>query len=67
MLRSPTAYYGEGMPTAGEAYSAHTARTLNTMCHNQEECNGTDPLLLICDIPQCFFKINQIVELLASS
>ena len=37
MLRSPTAYYGEGMPTAGEAYRAHTARTLNRMCHNQEE------------------------------
>ena len=30
-------------------------------------CNGTDPLLLICDILQCFFKITQIVELLASS
>ena len=37
MLRSPTAYYGEGMPTAGEAYTAHTARTLSRMCHNQEE------------------------------
>ena len=37
LLRSPTAYYGEGMPTAGEAYRAHTARTLNRMCHNQEE------------------------------
>ena len=35
--RSPTAYYGEGMPTAGEAYRAHTARTLSRMCHNQEE------------------------------
>ena len=30
-------------------------------------CNGTDPLLLICDILQCFFKITQIVELFASS
>ena len=29
--------------------------------------NGTDPLLLICGILQCFFKITQIVELLASS
>ena len=35
--RSPTAYYGERMPTAGEAYRAHTARTLSRMCHNQEE------------------------------
>ena len=35
--RSPTAYYGEGMPTAGEAYRAHEARTLSRMCHNQEE------------------------------
>ena len=32
----PTAYYGEGMPTAGETYRAHTARTLNRMCRNQE-------------------------------
>ena len=30
-------------------------------------CNGTDPLLLICDILQCFFKITQIFEILASS
>ena len=37
VLRVPTAYYGEGMPTAGEAYRAHTARTLSRMCHNQEE------------------------------
>ena len=37
VLRSRTAYYGEGMPTAGEAYGAHTARTLSRMCHNQEE------------------------------
>ena len=37
VLRSPTAYYGGGMPTAGEAYGAHTARTLSRMCHNQEE------------------------------
>ena len=37
LLRSPTAYYGEGMPTAGEAYKAHTERALNRMCHNQEE------------------------------
>ena len=37
VLRSRTAYYGEGMPTAGEAYRAHTARTLSRMCHNQEE------------------------------
>ena len=37
VLRSLTAYYGEGMPTAGEAYRAHTARTLSRMCHNQEE------------------------------
>ena len=37
MLRSPTAYNGEGMPTAGEAYRAHSARTLSRMCHNQEE------------------------------
>ena len=37
VLWSPTAYYGEGMPTAGEAYRAHTARTLSRMCHNQEE------------------------------
>ena len=36
-MRSLTAYYGEGMPTAGEAYRAHTARTLGRMCHNQEE------------------------------
>ena len=36
VLRSPTAYYGEGMPTAGDAYRAHTARTLSRMCHNQE-------------------------------
>ena len=37
VLRSPTAYYGEVMPTAGEAYRAHTARTLNRMCYNQDE------------------------------
>ena len=37
MLRSPTAWYGEGMPTAGEAYRAHTARMLKRMCHDQEE------------------------------
>ena len=37
VLRSPKAYYGEGMPTAGEAYRAHTARTVSRMCHNQEE------------------------------
>ena len=37
VMRSPTAYYGEGMTTAGEAYRAHTARTLSRMCHNQEE------------------------------
>ena len=35
VMQSPTAYYGEGMPTAGEAYRAHTARTLSRMCHNQ--------------------------------
>ena len=34
VLRSPTAYYGEGMPTAGEVYRAHTARTVSMMCHN---------------------------------
>ena len=37
VLRLPMAYYGEGMPTAGEAYRAHTARTLSRMCHNHEE------------------------------
>ena len=37
VLRSPTAYYGEGMPTAEEAYRAHTARMLNRMCHNHEK------------------------------
>ena len=37
VMRSPTAYYGEGMPTAAEAYRAYTARTLSKMCHNQEE------------------------------
>ena len=37
VLRSPTAYFGEGMPTAGEAYRAHTARTLSRVCHNKEE------------------------------
>ena len=37
VLRSLTAYYGEGMPTAGEAYRAHTATQLSRMCHNQEE------------------------------
>ena len=37
VLRLLTAYYGEGMPTAGEAYRAHTARALNRMRHNQEE------------------------------
>ena len=37
MLQSPTAYFGEGMPTAGEVYRAQTARTLSRMCHNQEE------------------------------
>ena len=37
LLRSPTAYDGEGMPTAEEAYRAHTARTLSRMCQNQEE------------------------------
>ena len=36
VLISPRAYYGKVMPTAGEAYRAHTARTLNRMCHNQE-------------------------------
>ena len=30
-------YYGEGMPTAGEVYRSHTARTLSRMCHNQKE------------------------------
>ena len=34
VLRSSTAYYGVGLPTAGEAYRAHTARTLSRMCHN---------------------------------
>ena len=37
LLRSPMAYYREEMPTAGEAYRAHTARALNRMCHTQEE------------------------------
>ena len=37
VLRSPTAHFAEGMPTAGEAYRIHTARTLNRMCDNQEE------------------------------
>ena len=37
MLQSPTAFYSEEMPRAGEAYMAHTARALNRMCHNQEE------------------------------
>ena len=37
VMRSLTACYGEGMPTAGEAYRAHTARTLSRMCHNQKE------------------------------
>ena len=37
LWRSPTAYYGARMPTAGEAYTAYTARALNRMCHNQEE------------------------------
>ena len=37
VLGSPTAYYGEGMPMAGEAYRAHTARMLYRMCHNQKE------------------------------
>ena len=37
VMRSPKAYYGEGTPTAGEAYRAHTAMTLSRMCHNQEE------------------------------
>ena len=37
VMRSSTAYYGEGMHTAGGAYRAHTARTLSRMCHNQEE------------------------------
>ena len=36
-LRSPTAYYGEGMPTAGEACRAHTARTLNRMFNSQKK------------------------------
>ena len=34
---SPTAHHGEGMPTVGKAYRAHTARALNRMCDNQEE------------------------------
>ena len=34
--RSPTAYYGEEMPMADEVYRAHTARTINRMCKNQE-------------------------------
>ena len=37
VLRSPTAYYGEERPTAGEAYRAHTVRKLKKMCHNREE------------------------------
>ena len=37
VMQTLTAYYGEGMPMAGEAYRAHTARTLSRMCHNQEE------------------------------
>ena len=37
VLPSPTAYYGAGMPTAGKAYRAYTARALNRMCHNQED------------------------------
>ena len=36
VLRSPTAYHGEGMPMAREAYRAHMARMLNRMCHNQK-------------------------------
>ena len=37
VLRPPTAYNWARMPTAGETYRAHTGRTLNTICHNQEE------------------------------
>ena len=37
VLQSPTAYYRKGMPTAGEVYRAHMARTLSRMCRNQEE------------------------------
>ena len=37
VMQSPTAYYGEGMPRAGEASRAHTARTLSRKCHNHEE------------------------------
>ena len=37
VMRSPAAYYGEGMPTAGEAYRAQAAGTLSRICHNQEE------------------------------
>ena len=36
-LQWPTAYYGEGISTVGEAYRAHTARALNRMCHNPQE------------------------------
>ena len=40
---------------------------MDLMLFTMNACNGTDPLLLICDILQCFFKITQIVELLESS
>ena len=36
VLKSPTAYYGEGTATARVAYRMHTARALNRMCHNEE-------------------------------
>ena len=37
VLRSPTAFYGEGVPTACEAHRAHMARARNRMSHNQAE------------------------------
>ena len=37
VMQSPAVYYGEGVPTAGEAYRADTARTLSRMYHNQEK------------------------------
>ena len=32
VLQAPTAYYGEGMPAAGEEYRVHTVGALNRMC-----------------------------------
>ena len=39
---------------------------VNFIFFRERDCNGTDPLLLICDILQCFFKITHFLERLSA-